>query len=133
MSGDGNASITLGDQEYRFTTSTCSFDDINGDDVSGVVTIDGVPTFVEFAVLDDSTGLISLAVGVSEDSPASETLEESLENGLQKVWNLFYEAADVIDVSETAISGTGEFLLVLTIADGSSGDTLPGAFEADCS
>ena len=131
-SGEGNASITLGDHEYRFTTLNCAFDDIDGDDVSGVIDIDGVPAFVEFGV-SSSSGIIALNVGLSEDTPRDETLEESLEHGLEQVWNLFYEADTLANISDTTIRGTGEFLLVLTTGAGSSGDTLPGAFEADCS
>lgn len=130
---DGNASITLGDQVYGFTTVECSTDAFAENNVTGVIDLDGSPTFVEFTVFNEESGLISLTVGLDEEPPRDESLDGSLERGLTAIWNLFYATGDTTVVSDTAIAGTGEFQLVMAIGEGSAGDTVAGAFEADCS
>jgi hypothetical protein len=128
---DGNASITLGTDVYRFATTICSTDDFAENNVTGVITLNGAPAFVEFTLFSDGEGLISIDEGVTEDTPTGESMEETLDRGLTAVWNLFYSEDQLETHTETEIAGTGTFQKVLSL-DGTSGEELNGAFEADC-
>lgn len=131
-SGEGNASITLGEAVYRFETIACDTDTFAETNVAGVITLDGSPAFVEFTIFNEESGVISIDIGLTEDTGIEETLEETVARGLSKIWNLWYDTGDVQELTDTTIRGSGTFQVVLS-TDGSAGDELPGAFEADCS